>query len=78
MGGISEMKNYYSVDAFLDDSRYNEKICLVDPDGTKHKTDCNIWNNSEHPKGLQFSSWSIIDGTLYLYLIHNLVETQEV
>lgn len=64
------MKNYYSVDAFLDDSRYNEKICLVSPDGAKRETDCNTWNNSEHPKGLQFSSWAIIEGTVYLYLVN--------
>lgn len=72
------MSSYYSVDTFLDNSRYNEKICLVDPDGTKYETDCNTWNNSKHPRMLAFSSWSIIDGTLYLYLIYNLAETQEV
>lgn len=68
------MKTYYSVDAFLDNSRYNEKICLVDPDGTKCETDCNTWNNGEHLKGLKFSSWAIIEDTLYLYLTY----TQEV
>lgn len=63
------MKTYYSVDTFLDNNRYNEKICIVNPDGTKYETDCNTWNNGEHPKGLQFSSWAIIEGTMYLYLI---------